>query len=290
MPPPPFDKFHGKGISMQFKLHRPNSIEEAVALYRETGGTYLAGGTVLLVDHHSGKHIGHDLISLENISSLRGIRETAEGIVIGSCTTLDELDRSDLLRERACALWQAAGQVGGPQVRNRGTIGGNLAAGSPSADAAAPLLALGAILRLQGPGGSRELPLQSLFADVFKTNLLPGELITEILLPAGGSCVSRFTKVGKRNALAISCINMAVAHSPESGWSVAAGAAAPTPRLCRCTMELLNEGPLTEERLARACEAILTEISPIDDRWATASYRRRVCVNLLKAMLKEVSA
>ena len=85
MPPPPFDKFHGKGISMQFKLHRPNSIEEAVALYRETGGTYLAGGTVLLVNRHSGADIGRHLISLESIAPLRGIRETAEGIAIGPC-------------------------------------------------------------------------------------------------------------------------------------------------------------------------------------------------------------
>ena len=275
---------------MHFDLHRPNSVEEAIALYRETGGTYLAGGTVLLVNHHNGGDIGRHLISLERISALRGIRETEDGIVIGPCTTLDEIEQSELLQEKAHALWQAAGQVGGPQVRNRGTIGGNLAAGSPSADAAAPLLALGAILRLQGPDGSRNLPLDSLFVDVFKTSLLPGELICEILLPSSATCVSRFAKVGKRNALAISCINMAVAHRPESGWSVAVGAAAPTPRLCRRTMELLNESSLTEARIAQACEAILTEISPIDDRWATASYRRRVCVNLLKAMLKEVRA
>lgn len=275
---------------MHFNLHRPNSIEEAISLYQKTGGTYLAGGTVLLVNHHSGADIGCALISLEGIPALGVIQETSETLSIGACVTLDQLEHHDAIRQNAYALWQAAAQVGGPQIRNRGTIAGNLAAGSPSSDAAAPLLALGAKLRLQGPDGVRELSLSDFFAGVFKTNLLPGELITEILIPLGKPCVSRFTKVGKRNALAISCINMSVASRPETGWSVAVGAAAPTPRLCPLTMEILNEDSLTEERIAHACETILTEIAPIDDRWATASYRRKVCVNLLKAMLKEVSA
>lgn len=272
---------------MQFALHRPNSIEEALALYRQTGGSYLAGGTVLLVNRHNGADIGRHLISLENISALHGIRETDDGIVIGACTTLDEIECSRLLREQAYSIWQAAAETGGPQIRNRATIAGNIAGGAPSSDLAAPLLALGAVLRLQGPEGSRELPVKDLFVHVFKTSLLPGEFITEIIIPQDTG-ISHFVKVGKRNALAVSCINMAVAHSPKGEWSVAVGAAAPTPRLCLRTMEILNEGPLDEARLSRACEMILTEIAPIDDRWATASYRRKVCVNLLKSMVKEV--
>lgn len=272
---------------MQFDLHRPKSIEEALTLSRQTGGSYLAGGTVLLVNHHRGADIGSHLISLEGIPALHGIRQTDEGIVIGACTTLDEIENSTLLREKAFAVWQAAAETGGPQIRNRATIAGNIAGGAPSSDLAAPLLALNAVLRLEGPVGSRELPVKDLFVHVFKTNLLPGELITEIILPKDTG-TSHFVKVGKRNALAVSCINMAVAHSPEGEWSVAVGAAAPTPRLCVKTMEILNEGTLDAARMNRACETVLTEIAPIDDRWATASYRRKVCVNLLKSMVKEV--
>ncbi len=275
---------------MHFHLHRPNSIEEALELYRQTGGTYLAGGTVLLVNHHNGADIGSHLISLEGISALHGIRETADGIVIGACTTMDEIENCAALKEQAYCLWQSAVETGGPQIRNRATLAGNIAGGAPSSDAAAPLLALDAVLRLEGPEGSRELPVKDLFVHVFKTNLLPGEIITEIVIPRSIGSVSLFTKVGKRNALAVSCINMAVAHAPSNGWSVAVGAAAPTPRLCVKTMEILNEGPLDAARLSRACEEILTEIAPIDDRWATASYRRKVCVNLLKSMVKEVMA
>ena len=272
---------------MEFTLHRPKTIEEALALYKQTGGSYLAGGTVLLVNHHKGADIGSHLISLEGISALHGIRETEEGIVIGACTTLDEVENSALVKEQAYAVRQAAAETGGPQIRNRATIAGNIAGGSPASDRAAPLLALGAVLHVEGPEGSRDLPVKDLFVHVFKTRLLPGELITEIILPRDAG-VSRFVKAGKRNALAVSCINMAVVYSPRGEWSVAVGAAAPTPRLCTGTMAVLNEGALDEARLSRACEMILTEIAPIDDRWATASYRRKVCVNLLRSMVKEV--
>lgn len=275
---------------MHFHLHRPNSVEEALALYRQTGGSYLAGGTVLLVNHHNGADIGRDLISLEGVCALHGIRETEDAIIIGAFATMDEIENSSILRKHAFALWQSATEIGGPQIRNRATIAGNIAGGSPASDIAAPLLALGAVLRLQGPDGGRELPVKDLFVHVFKTILLPGEIITEIVVPKIPDVVSRFAKVGKRNALAISCINMAVAHDPAGGWSVAVGAAAPTARLCMRTMQILNEGPLDAACIRRACEEIVTEIAPIDDRWATASYRRKVCANLLKAMVKEVLA
>ena len=92
---------------MQFDLHRPKSIEEALTLSRQTGGSYLAGGTVLLVNHHRGADIGSHLISLEGIPALHGIRQTDEGIVIGACTTLDEIENSTLLREKAFAAYRA---------------------------------------------------------------------------------------------------------------------------------------------------------------------------------------
>ena len=86
---------------MHFDLHRPNSVQQALDLYCKTNGSYLAGGTVLLVNHHRGADIGRHLISLEGIEALHGIRETAEGIVIGACTTLDEIECSSLLQREA---------------------------------------------------------------------------------------------------------------------------------------------------------------------------------------------
>lgn len=277
---------------MSFTLHRPCTAEEALCLLQETGGKPLAGGTVLMVDYNRGKPLPEHLISLEAIPGWSGITETPDALLLGPLVTFDEIEESALCREYATALWQAARVVGGPQVRNRATLGGNLAAASPSADAAAPLLALGAELILISINDTRTLPLSGFFIGPGKTVLMPGELIAGILLPKSG-LTSRFRKVGKRSALAVSCASLAVAAqvSPQGTLShitVAAGAVAPTPVLCPCTSAVLNSGTLTESTLAAAQQVLLREIAPIDDRWGTAAYRKTVCCNLLAALLEEL--
>lgn len=270
---------------MSFSLYRPETAAEAVALQCRTGGAYLAGGTVTLVNRHQGKDINPHQISLEEICELHTIRETEDAIQIGACVTMSEIEASDTVGRWAEALRQAAAQVGGPQVRNRATIGGNLAAGSPAADTAPALLALGAQLNILSSEGPRTLPVEQLFSRPFVTTLSAEELILSVSIPKRIH-TSRFAKVGKRNALAISCITMAVVKGET--WQVAVGAAAPTPVLCREASAALNGGGTFEERLEAACEAVCGDIAPIDDRWATASYRRKVCRNLLRATAREL--
>ena len=122
---------------MSFTLHRPRTPEEALLLQKETGGSYLAGGTVTLVNYHRSLEIGGDIISLEAIPGWDSITATETEIQIGPLVTFDRIESSELLHREATALWQAAREVGGPQIRNRATIGGNLCAASPSADAVA---------------------------------------------------------------------------------------------------------------------------------------------------------
>ena len=270
---------------MSFSLHLPETVEAAIAAQVETGGRYLAGGTVLLVNRHRGQDIGGDLVSLERVTSLRRIALTGNSLEIGSGVTFDAIEHSDLVREHAFALWQAACEVGGPQIRHRATLGGNLAAASPSADAAPPLLALNASVRVQGQQGERLMPLDGFFKGRLQTALAPDELITAVVIPLDGHPVSRFAKVGKRSALAVSCINMALARLDDGTIRVAVGAAAPEARLCRETSRLLSQSP---EAVEDAKALILTEISPIDDRWATASYRNLVCRNLLGELLSQI--
>ena len=271
---------------MRFHLHRPRSAAEAVAIWAETKGTYLAGGTVLLAEGGRVHPIGDDLISIEDLPELHGIREEDGTLFIGAAETFDALEWSGLVKERAYALWQAAREVGGPQIRNRATIGGNVADASPAADGATPLLALGAEVAAIGPEGTRTIPIRSFFLGKFRTALLPGELIAGFRIPVEGGLRSAFRKVGKRTALAVSCLNVAAARR-GARIDVAVGAAAPRSVWCERTSGILSEGPLTRERLRAAQEAILTEISPIDDRWATAEYRREVCARLLAALTEE---
>jgi len=266
---------------MSYCLYCPETLEEAVALQQQTGGAYLAGGTVSLVNHHRGQDIGACQISLDRIPALRGITTENGMLRIGAYVTMDELEQSEAVKANSYALWQAAAEVGGPQIRNRATLGGNLAAASPSSDCATPLLAMDAVLCVIGAAGTRRIPLREFFLGRFRHTLSPEEIIQSIEIPLQPGAVSAFRKVGKRSALAVSCLNVAMVRS-EASIAVAVGAAAPKAVYCEKTSALLSAG-----RVEEAAAALQTEICPIDDRWATASYRRTVSDRLLRAMLKE---
>lgn len=266
---------------MSYTLYRPETVDAAIALQCETGGSYLAGGTVMLVDRHRGKLSCDSLISLDRIAALKQIVPGADCIRIGAGVTMDELEHSPAVRSMTPALWQAACEVGGPQVRNRATLGGNLAAASPAADCAVPLLAMDAVLLVQGAQGARRIPLREFFLGPMRCVLSPDELIVTIHIPVQPGARAAFRKIGKRSALAVSCLSMCVSRAGEA-VCVAAGAAAPKPLYCSETSRLLAEG-----QNAAAFDALQREIRPIDDRWATASYRRTVSARLLAALLEE---
>ena len=268
---------------MSYTLYRPESIREAIALQQQTGGNYLAGGTISLVNYHRGVDIGASQISLDKIPELKKIVLKDGMLSVGAFVTMDELEQSGEVKKYAHALWQAASEIAGPQVRNRATLGGNIAAAAPSADCVPPLLAMGAVLQITGAAGRREIPVREFFLGRFQHVLTPDEIICMIRIPVQSSAKSVFRKVGKRSALAVSCVNMALVRS-EAGVAVAVGAAAPVPIFCRKTSEILSADV---KCVGEAAAVLQTEISPIDDRWATASFRRLVCENLLYALLDE---
>lgn len=265
---------------MKFNLHCPETTEEALRLKRETGGAWLAGGTVLLVNAHQGKTVNGNLISLEKLDGLCRIRETADAVAVGALVTFDEIERSELIRALFPALWEAAAQVGGPQIRHRATLGGNIACASPASDGVTPLMALDASVRLVSGEGERLVKLTEFYTGKFKTAAGETELLTEVIIPKG-STFSRFVKVGKRSALAVSIVNIAMVKAGDA-IRLAVGSAAPEVRFCEKTSAALTEGRLDEARTA-----LQQEISPIDDRWGTADYRRSVAENLMLSLYKE---
>ena len=271
------------------RVLRANNVSEAIRMQKETNGYFLAGGTYSMVEINSERFDPECLIDLSLCPELYGVREEEAAVHIGALTTFTELEKSELIGSLFPALQKAAAEVGGPQVRNRGTVGGNICAASPAADAAPPLLALDAEIVAVGVNGERRIPITELFLAPKKTCLTADEVVTEIILPKTGSR-SGFIKVGKRNALAVSSINMAVAAVVKDGKlsdvRVAAGSCAPTPRLCPRTAACLLAGGLNAVNEAQ--EILMEEISPIDDRWATAEYRRMVAKNMLKALMNEM--
>ena len=243
------------------RLHFPTTIEEAIETRKKTNGSYIAGGTVLMVNRFNGKPVPEDLVALERIPELHRIHETEDSIEIGASCSFSQILDCQAVNTYCNALYQAASQVGGPQVRNRGTIGGNLACGTPASDAVAPILVLD--------------------PQIVKEE----DLITKFVFRKDPLVRSAFRKVGKRTALAVSAVSIAVASRGRE-IRVAVGSCAPKVVFCEKTSSCLSKGGSIEE----AKGILMTEISPIDDRWESAEYRRQVCKNLLEELFKEFTA
>ena len=274
------------------KVLRAKNIIEAIAMQRENNGHYIAGGTFTMVEVNADRFHPQCLIDLSLCDELYGVREQEDFVEVGALMTFTQIEKHELLNELYPALTKAAAEVGGPQVRNRGTIGGNICAASPAADIATPLLALEAIVRVTGADGEREIAVKDLFLAPKKTCLNTDEIVTAIVIPKPAGS-SGFRKVGKRNALAVSSINMALAGKTEKGvftqLKIAAGSCAPTPRRCPKAEACLIGKELNETTIEAAKEILLTEIAPIDDRWATAEYRKLVAQNMLAELLNELA-
>ena len=172
-------------IPAQFTYKRAFSVDEALDLAAQDGddAKFLAGGHSLLPLMKLRLAVPEVLIDIGRLDELRYIREEDGHIAVGALTSHDELSRSGLLASELPLLAYAAAQVGDPQVRHRGTIGGSLAHSDPAADLPAVILALDATMVARGPSGSREIPAADFFQSLFETELEPGELLTEIRIP-----------------------------------------------------------------------------------------------------------
>lgn len=277
-----------------FDLYIPKTVEEALELLAATGGRPIAGGTDLIVFMQEGKIRPQVLIDLSRLDELRYIQEEDGLIRIGPLTTHAELARSPLLRERGEVLAQAAAVVGAPQIRNRGTIGGNIATASPAGDTIPALMALGAQVKLRSMGGQREVPLQDLFTGPGQTVIRGDELITEVAFPLpGDSARGAFLKLRKRNALAIAVVSAAVTVTLTDGViseaHIALGAVAPTVIRASAAEQVLRGREPSAELLAQAGELAAAASRPITDIRGSAAYRREMVKVLVRRGLAQVS-
>lgn len=199
----------------EFNYLHPQTVEETVQLLHEYGqrAKLLAGGTDLLIQlrKDGGSKELEAVINIAHLRELNYIKEDDEWIRIGANTTHAQVANSELILRDVQALADAARTVGSPQIRNRGTIGGNIINASPAADPVPVLVALEAVVTIQSVRGSREIPLTDIYVKPYQTNIASDELLTEIAfkkLPA--TARSAFIKLGRRNALAIARMNVAV--------------------------------------------------------------------------------
>ena len=277
-------------MSMFFQ---PLTIEEAITYLAKENTMACAGGTNLYVDRKHGKFLDKDYVSLDKLQDLKQVIRKEDGWHIGSMVNFSCAEKLDI--PGAKCLTMAAAQVGAPQIRNRGTVGGNIVSASPAADSVPALMVLDAKVVLKSVTGERVVALSEFMKGPGRTVLKPGELMTEIIVP-NGTGTSVFSKAGKRNALAIAICNQAVYMETENGKitqvRVALGSVAPTAVRAYHAEELLKG---TEEKVldsvefrAALKEAVLKDICPIDDVRATREYRQSVALRMLMHNLKQL--
>jgi len=273
----------------KFKYLKPKTIEEALCYLDENVDEkkVIAGGTDLMVKLRRNTIDPDLIIDISEIEDLKGIFRKDGFIVVGAATTLTEIAESPLLKEYCPILPQAAASVGAVQIRNRGTIGGNIANASPSADTVPALVALGAEATLMSRGQERKVSLEEMYLGPGKTLIKPNELLTSLSFPEPeGSWGGVFFKLGKRKAQAISIVNGAVQIRVDDTRSrfkdarIALGAVAPTVLRIREAEESLMDREISCENIKKAAEIVRSKISPITDVRATAEYRREVSGNL----------
>lgn len=212
---------------------RPGTIDEALELLAANQSKVLSGGTDLVLDLQK-KELPGRIVDIGGLRELQQIRETEDKIFMGSGVTFTQVERSSIIQRSCRALAEAAGLVGSPQIRNQGTIGGNIANASPAADTVPPIVAMDGEALVASTRGERVVKVTDLLKGMGKTDLAPDELILEISFHKIPNFKSAFAKLGRRNALAISRISAALGVSIDEKGVVrearaALGAVAPNP-------------------------------------------------------------
>jgi carbon-monoxide dehydrogenase medium subunit len=279
-------------LPVKFEYHAPASLEEAVELLSRYGdeASLLAGGTDLLVNMKQRLVEPKHIISIKNIKELVGVEERGDGIRIGAATKLRTIERSDLIREKLPILPEAIKHIGSVQIRNLGTIGGNLCNANPCADSSTPLVVLGAKAKLVGPEGGRVVPMENFFIGSGKTILKSNELLFEILSPPLAEGIgTSYIKVGW-TSFDIGTVNVAVVLKREGevvgDCRIALGACAPTPMRLHKAEEFLKGKEPTGNAIEEAAN-IASEYIKHRARWRRAppEYRREVSRTLTRDAL-----
>lgn len=256
-------------------MQRATSVAGALQLLRDDRRMPIAGATDVYVGLNFGTLAERKFVDIWALDELREIQMRGDNLVIGSLATYTTMLASRLVRERLPMICEAARQVGGPQIQNRGTLGGNIANGSPAGDTLPVLAVAEAVVVLRNIDGERRVPFNSFYTGYRKSVMGRDELIVAIEIPPVGG-QQWFRKVGTRAAQAISKI--VVAGVRGASPRIAVGSVAPTVVRLPRTERALAEGASPADVAA----AVQRDIAPIDDLRSTAEYRLRVTENLVR--------
>ncbi len=281
-----------------YELIAPGTLQAVVALLADERGKWvpIAGGTDLMVLYAAGKLPARKLVSIWNLTELRGIEVSPDEVTIGAGCTYTELREHDVIAREFPLLARAARWTGGIANQNRGTLGGNIVNASPAADSLPALLAYEAELILVSVRGERRVPYVGFHTGYKKMSLAPDELIRAICLRRGFSGHLHYSrKVGARNAQAISKVCIAalgrlggVTGGVIEDVRIALGSVAPVPLRLTEVERIVSGKSVDGELVQLAKKAVAAAIQPIDDIRSTARYRAAVTGNLVAEFLEQL--
>lgn len=260
-------------------FHQPKSIGEALELKAELNerGTFIAGGTDLVVLMNAGEAAPENFIDLSHVPELRTINRRNGSIDLAGNVTHAQCGKLPVK-----CLAGASLSVGGPGIRELGTIAGNLATASPAGDGSTALLALDAEVELTSVRGKRTMPLEKFFVSYRKTALAPDEMITKVSIPADYR--SDWLKNGKRGAVNISVVAAAVAITSKKEARIALASVAPLPMRCQKAEAAFAKGADARQ----IAEIVRTEIKPITDHRASADYKTHLAGVMVRRLLENL--
>lgn len=278
-------------------LYEARSVDHAIRLLQEhPQAQIIAGGSDVLVQMREGKRAGAELVSIYGLDELRGVSMEEDGMIrIGPLTSFSHITRDPLIRKYIGVLGEAVDMVGGPQIRNIGTIGGNTCNGVTSADSASTLFAWDAVIELTGPEGVRRIPIRDFYIRAGKVDLRPAEIQTGILIRRESyeGYQGHYIKYAMRNAMDIATLGCSVNvklsddRKTFTDIRIAYGVAGPVP-MRAVHAEAAGKGlPVTEDSIEKISSTVLEDVTPRDSWRASKAFREHISKVLCKRALEE---
>ena len=278
-------------------LYEAESVAHATELLiAHPEAKVIAGGSDVLIQMREGRLAGATLVSIYGLDELRGVSMEADGTIrIGSLTSFSHITKSPIIEEHIRVLGEAVDMVGGPQIRNIGTIGGNTCNGVTSADSASTLVAYDAIVELTGAEGKRLVPIREFYIKAGKVDLRPGEIETAILIPKESyeGCKGHYIKYAMRNAMDIATcgcsanVKLSADKKTIERARLAYGVAGPVPMRAPSAEAAANGKPVSAETVEAFAKAALDDVNPRTSWRATKEFRLHLVEELARRALSE---
>ena len=278
-------------------LYEAETVQDAIRLLQEhPEAQIIAGGSDVLVQMREGKRAGAELVSIYGLDDLRGVTLEEDGTLrIGSLTSFSHITQDPLIQKYIPVLGEAVDMVGGPQIRNIGTIGGNTCNGVTSADSASTLFAWDAVIELTGPVGVRQIPIRDFYIKAGKVDLQPGEIQTGILIRKESyeGYAGHYIKYAMRNAMDIATlgcsVNVKLTEDKKrfENIRIAYGVAGPVPMRAVHAEEAGRGLEVTDENIEKIGDTVLKDVTPRDSWRASKAFREHISKVLCKRALRE---